>query len=157
MSNTPKLLAIDLGVRCGFALYDGDGRLLRYRSTNFGGRSRIKKAAWGILRDIDGLARVVAEGDADLGAIWKKNADKFGAHFQLINAETWRDGLMLDRYRRSGADAKERADTLARQVIAWSGADKPTSLRHDAAEAILIGLWGVLDARWLAKNPLANI
>ena len=29
------------------------------------------------------------------------------------------------------------------------GAAHPTSLRHDAAEAILIGLWGVLEVGWL--------
>ena len=155
MTNDPsRLLAIDLGIRSGFASYGADGRLIRYRSTNFGSRSRMKKAAYGIVGDIGGLERVVAEGDSDLGAIWQKYAGKFGASFELISAERWRDGLMLDRYRRSGADAKERADTLARRVIEWSGADRPTSLRHDAAEAILIGLWGVLDAGWLDVNPL---
>ncbi|MFW6057975.1 MAG: hypothetical protein ACOC9W_03875 [Persicimonas sp.] len=154
--DSSKLLAIDLGIRSGFALYGDDGRLIRYRSTNFGSRSRLKKAAWGVLRDIDGLERVVAEGDTGLGEIWQKQAEKFDASFELISAEDWREGLMYDRYRRSGSDAKERADTLARQVIESSGADRPTSLRHDAAEAILIGLWAVLDIGWLSENPLED-
>jgi hypothetical protein len=38
-------------------------------------------------------------------------------------------------------------------VIEWSGITRPTSLRHDAAEAILIGLWGVLEAGWLPALP----
>ena len=49
--------------------------------------------------------------------------------------------------------AKRGADGVARRVIEWSNAPRPTSLRHDAAEAILIGLWGVLQARWLAAMP----
>jgi hypothetical protein len=154
MKNSQTLLAIDLGIRSGFALYGSDGRLIWYRSTNFGSRARLKKAAYGVLRDIDGLAHVVAEGDSGLGEIWRKYADKFGATFRLINAEVWREGLILERHRRSGQDAKERADALAREVIAWSGADRPTSLRHDAAEAVLIGLWGVLNAGWLDASPL---
>jgi hypothetical protein len=47
------------------------------------------------------------------------------------------------------------AAQLARNVIEWSGARRPTSLRHDAAEAILIGLWGVLSAGWLRALPPA--
>jgi hypothetical protein len=42
---------------------------------------------------------------------------------------------------------------LARRVIAWSEARRPTSLRHDAAEAILTGLWGVLEVGWLDSLP----
>jgi hypothetical protein len=38
-------------------------------------------------------------------------------------------------------------------VIEWSGAARPTSLRHDAAEAILIGLWGLLEAGWMGRLP----
>jgi hypothetical protein len=154
MSDLPKLLAIDLGVRCGLALYGKDGRLIWYRSTNFGSRSRMKKAAYGIVRDIDGLEWVVAEGDRGLADIWHKCAKKFGATTRTIDAADWRDALMLDRHRRSGADAKARADSLAREVIDWSDVDRPTSLRHDAAEAILVGLWGVLEAGWLDANPL---
>lgn len=38
-------------------------------------------------------------------------------------------------------------------MIDWSGARRPTSLRHDAAEAIMIGLWGVLHLGWLVPSP----
>jgi hypothetical protein len=43
--------------------------------------------------------------------------------------------------RRSGEDAKAAAEKLARDLIERSGAKRPTSLRHDAAEAILVGVW----------------
>jgi len=57
-----------------------------------------------------------------------------------------RDQLGRDR-------SKLSADALGRRIIAWSGAGRLTSLRLDAAEAILIGLWGVLEAGWLDALP----
>lgn len=149
-----RLLAIDLGHRSGFAVFGDDGRLQTYRSTNFGSASRMKKAAWGILRDVEDLAWVVAEGDRNLAEVWEKTAPKFDAQFLLTSADRWRDDLLLKRERRSGARAKEAADELAREVIEWSGAARPTSLRHDAAEAILIGLWGVIQAGWLSGDDV---
>lgn len=151
-----RLLAIDLGYRSGFAVYGEDGRLQSYRSTNFGSAARMKKAAWGVLRDIDELARVVAEGDRNLADVWEKTAGKIGAKFRLTSADEWREELLLERQRRSGQRAKDAADDLAREVIEWSGADRPTSLRHDAAEAILIGLWGVLQAGWLSQDDVQS-
>jgi hypothetical protein len=53
----------------------------------------------------------------------------------------------------AGSRNKARADELPRRVIEWSGASRSTSLRHDAAEAILIGRWGVLEAGWLDRVP----
>lgn len=156
MSESKHLLAVDLGVKSGLAIYADTGRLVAYRSTNFGSRARLKKAAYGVLRDIDGLAHVVAEGDKNLGEIWRHDALKLGASFELITAEVWREELLFKRHRRSGQHAKARADTLARAVIDESGADRPTSLKHDAAEAILIGLWGVINLGWLQETPVGS-
>lgn len=153
MSDTKYLLAVDLGLKSGLAIYADTGRLVDYRSTNFGSRARLKKAVYGVLREIDGLAHVLAEGDTLLAEIWRHDALKRGATFERIQAETWREELLFKRQRRSGAAAKAHADTLARQVIEWSGAARPTSLKHDAAEAILIGLWGVMRLGWLEDGP----
>ena len=117
----------------------------------------MKKAAWGVLRDVDGLAWVVAEGDRNLADVWEKTGAKFSAEFLLTHADEWREELLYKRQRRSGSLAKDAADELARAVIAWSGADRPTSLRHDAAEAILIGLWGVTQAGWLSTDRATSI
>jgi hypothetical protein len=57
------------------------------------------------------------------------------------------------RQRRSGVEAKKSADDVARRVIEWSAARRPTSLRHDAAEAILAGLWGALQVGLLDELP----
>ena len=70
-----------------------------------------------------------------------------------VSAEEWRSLFLLPRDQRSGDQAKRVADGIARRVVEWSDAPRPTSLRHDAAEAILIGLWGVIDVGWLTTAP----
>ena len=72
----------------------------------------------------------------------------------MVSPEQWRSLLLLPRKQKNRKVAKDEADVLARQIIAWSGLKRPTSLRHDAAEAILIGLWAVLELGWLQDNPM---
>ncbi len=148
-----SLLAVDLGLKAGVARYGGDGRLVAYRSTNFGSRERLKRGLGAVLDEAPGLAVVVVEGDRHLAALWEREATRRGARCVAVSPEQWRALLLNPSARRSGADAKESADALARRVIAWSGAPRPTSLRHDAAEAILIGLWGVIAEGWLPTLP----
>ncbi len=148
------LLAVDLGLRTGFALYGRDGRLVNYRSQNLGSRARLRKAAARVLGDHPEAEWLVLEGGGDLAEIWTKVGRRTGLNVRVIGAETWRRPLLLPREQRSGAGAKSAADGLARAVIEWSGAKRPTGeLRHDAAEAIAVGLWGVLAAGWLDAVP----
>lgn len=149
----PNLLAIDLGLKTGLALYGEDGRLRSYRSTNFGSVSRLKRAIPGVLDSLYEVNWLVGEGDRRLFDHWAREALRRGAEVRLVDAQRWRPRLLYQRERRTRRDAKETADVLARQVIEWSGAPRPTSLRHDAAEAILIGLWGVLEVGWLPELP----
>ncbi len=139
----PKLLAVDCGLKTGLALFTLNGRLLWYRSHNFGSRARLKKAAWSILKEIEGLSHLVIEGGGELAEIWVKEGTKRGLSVQLVQAEQWRKDLLLPRQRHTGKQAKQVADELAREIIDKSGAAKPTSLRHDAAEAILFGCWAI--------------
>lgn len=147
------LLAVDLGVRTGLAVYGGDGRLLRYRSQNFGSAARLRRALPALLEAERDLAWVVIEGGGPLGDAWAREAERRRVSLLRISAEDWRRVLLYPREQRSGVQAKLIADGLARRIIDWSGAPRPTSLRHDAAEAILIGFWGVLEVGWLAEMP----
>jgi len=147
------LLAVDLGLRTGLALYGADARLIWYRSHNFGAQSRLKRGAHGIVSDIPELDALVLEGGGALAELWSREGDRRGLTVLTTTAEVWRQLLLPPRQRTSGALAKQHADTLARKVIDWSGAPRPTSLRHDAAEAILVGLWGVLELSWLPALP----
>ena len=153
-SDNQILLAVDLGLRSGLAQYGVGGQLLSYRSTHFGSLQRLKKGVPGIFKSIGPVQHVVAEGDRYLGEIWQKWAHQYGAQFHLVSAEKWRSQLLIPRKQLNRKVAKDEADVLARKIIVWSGLKRPTSLRHDAAEAILIGLWAVLDLGWLKNNPL---
>lgn len=148
-----SLLAVDIGVRTGLVLYGHDGRLLWYRSQNFGTAVRLKRGVRRLLADLPDLAWLVLEGGGPLAAIWEREAERRGIPARRIAAEDWRGQLLYPREQRTRPQAKRRAAELARRVIEWSGAPRPTSLRHDAAEAILIGLWGVLEVGWLDGLP----
>ena len=149
------LLAVDIGVKTGLALYGQDGRLLWYRSQNFGTAERLRRGVRGVLATLPHLAWLVLEGGGPLTDIWRRAATRRHIPVRQISAEAWRRQFLYAREQRSGAQAKERATELARHVITWSGARHPTSLRDDAAEAILIGLWGALEVGWLAHLPKA--
>lgn len=149
----PALLAVDMGLRTGLALYRRDGRLAWYRSRHFGTRDQLRRGVHGLLGELPELAWLVIEGGGPIAEIWAREATRRGIASRTIGAEVWRERLLRPRDRRDGGQAKRSADALARQVILWSDAPRPTSLRHDAAEAILIGLWAVLDLGWLERSP----
>lgn len=138
-----KLLAVDCGLKTGLALFDLAGKLHWYRSHNFGSRQRLKKAVWQILRETDGLSHLVIEGGGSLAEVWLKEGGRRGLSVQLIHAEEWRKDLLLPRQQRTGKQAKQVADELAREIIEQVGNSKPTSLRHDTSEAILVGWWTI--------------
>ena len=153
----PALLAVDLGLRTGLAAFARDGRALWARSQNLGTRTRLRAAAGAVLDALPGVERVVLEGGGDLARLWAaspaaprpRRARRRCRHVAAGPAAAPRPAL--------GADAKAAADGLARAVLAWSGAPAPEGpLRHDAAEAVAVGLWAVLDAGWLDPSPVRD-
>ena len=151
----PSLLAVDVGVRTGLAVYRDDGRLIWYRSRNFGAAARLKRAIPALLHEAFDPTYVVLEGGGPLAEHWATAAERHGSHVRRVSAEEWRSMFLLARDQRSGDQAKRMADGIARRIVEWSNAPRPTSLRHDAAEAVLIGLWGVIDVGWLPTVPAA--
>jgi len=144
---------VDLGLRSGLALYGPDGRLRWYRSQNLGTQSRLKRAVPSVLQTVGPVAWLVLEGGGPVADVWEREAARRALPVLRVAAQDWRARLLYAREQRSGGLAKEAADGLARRVIEWAGAPRPTSLRHDAAEAVLLGLWGVLEVGWLAQVP----
>ena len=142
-----SLLAIDLGLRFGWAAFTKEGRLNAYGSRHFGSRSTLRQAVPPFLRPYPSLTTLVIEGGGDLLLPWKREAGRRNISFLAVSGETWREKILPPRERRTGKEAKAAADGLARKVIADSGAKRPTSLRHDAAEAILVGYWAVTSRR----------
>jgi hypothetical protein len=149
----PSLLAVDLGVRTGLACWGDDGRLRWYRSQNFGDAARLRRAIPAVLDGEPDLAWLVLEGGGALADAWARAGEARALTVRRTSAEEWRALFLLPREHGTGARMKQVADRLARRVIAWADAPRPTSLRHDAAEAILVGLWGVLVAGWVRRLP----
>jgi hypothetical protein len=153
--SSPTLLAVDLGLRAGLALYNSEGRVVWYRSTNFGSTARLKKAIPSVMRSAGPPEFLVVEGGGRLLTPWQREADRVGSRVIEAAAEHWRNELLLQRDRRTGADAKQNAIRQATAVIAWSGAPSPTgTLRDDTAEAILVGLWAARRVGWIEEYPL---
>lgn len=148
-----SLLAVDLGLKTGLALYGKDGKLQWYRSRNFGNKARLRKAAASILKEAGPIEILVIEGGGTMEMPWIGEARRKRIEVIQLHAHAWRKHLLLSRHQRNGPEAKKHADKLARKIIKWSGAKSPTSLRHDAAEAICIGLWGVREMGWIADIP----
>lgn len=147
------LLAVDVGLHTGLARYGRDGRLQWYRSTNFGARSRLKAGVHSLLASDPEVSMLFIEGGGELAKVWEREAQRRGIAVSRVSAEDWRKRLLLPRERISGSTAKKTAKDLARRVIEWSGAKRPTSLTHDAAEAVLVGFYAVLELGWLEEPP----
>ncbi len=143
---------MDLGLRTGLALFERDGWLRWYRSQHFGTRTQLRRAVPALL-ETSGVTHLVLEGGGPIALIWVHEARRRGIAVRQISAEVWRNRLLTPKQQLSRERSKQSAQALARQVIAMSNAPKPTSLRHDAAEAILIGYWAVLEEGW--REPLS--
>src|SRR5688572_1379143 len=148
-----RLLAVDLGLRCGWAAFAEEGRLLAYGSRHFGSRATLRKAIPQILAGYPSLSLLVVEGGGDLFVPWEKEAARRSIAVKQVSGEEWRKTILLPWQRRTGKDAKAAADGVAREVIERSGAKRPTSLRHDAAEAILVGAWAATSLRSPKDGP----
>ena len=153
MNADAQVLAVDLGLRCGWAAFAEDGRLLSYGSRHYGSRATLKKAIPQILDGYPALSLLVVEGGGDLFVPWEKEAARRSIAVKQVWGEEWRRTILLPWQRRTGKDAKAAADGVAREVIERSGAKRPTSLRHDAAEAILVGAWVVTSLRSPTAGP----
>ena len=150
--DAPRLIAIDLGLKSGLAVYDQRG-LLSYRATRFPSARAIKRAAWAVLCEVDALAHVFVEGDKDLAAHWRRAAEKQSLSFQSVRPEQWREGVLLPRQRRAGTIAKRAAMSLAHELIRASAAPAPkVPLTSDVAEAILIGYWATRQLGWCSST-----
>lgn len=147
------LLAVDLGVKTGLALYNSDNQLLWYKSQNYGNKSRLRQDIHNLMNQHHDLSYLVIEGGGALCDLWMKEADKRRIPCLRIYAEEWRKKFFFRKEMTNGDVAKKNASELARKVIKLTGGKNPTSLVHDAAEAILIGLWGLHKVGWLKGFP----
>lgn len=139
------LLAVDVGLRTGFALFAKNGQLLWYRSQHLPSPGKLKRALIGLLESDPCPTRLILEGGAPLAELWIREAERRHLPLLQIHAEDWRKKFLYPHQQRNGHLAKHSAQKVARKVIVLLGGKRPNSLRHDTAEAILIGFYGLLE------------
>jgi hypothetical protein len=135
------------------AKYGHNGRLHWYRSHHYANRDALRRAIRGLLDDEPEVTELVIEGGGPLAMAWRKASERRGIHVEVIAAETWRREFFRGAVTERRTDAKKAAEALARRVIEWSGTARPVALRHDAAEAILIGFWRIRLLNWAVDLP----
>lgn len=148
-----RLLAVDVGLQTGLAMFAEPAHLLWYRSQHLADPIKLKKLIRGLLREPPRPNHLFLEGGGRLADLWQREAQHLGIVVHEVQAEDWRRRLFYARQRGRRALAKQEADKLARQVITACGGKQPTSLRHDAAEAILTGFYGLLKLGWIDGWP----
>ena len=151
--NLHYLLAVDIGLHTGLAFFSSDRELLWYRSHHVPNPATLKKLVASVLRQQPRPTHLYLEGGGQLADIWIKDAEKLAIPARQLQAHHWRPKFFYQRQHSNRNTAKKEADTLARQVIAKLGGKKPTSLRHDAAEAVLIGLFALIELGWIPEWP----
>ncbi|GAB1403520.1 hypothetical protein DSECCO2_614690 [anaerobic digester metagenome] len=150
---TEYLLAVDVGVKTGLALFDNTGKLHWHRSHNMGSVPSLRKAADNIAKTIPDLKYIVAEGGGRIGLVWKKVALRYGKIFLAADARDWRSEMLYSREQRTGLTAKQTAIEMAIHFLKINGTPPPQILIHDSAEAILTGIWCCHKIGWIKKLP----
>lgn len=153
LSERSVLLGVDLGLATGLATFNRDGRLIKVQSQRFASRDALRRGISDIIAGIEHLAWVVAEGGGPIAEVWERASQYRGVPMKLVHAEQWRPRFMYPREHRDSEGAKRHAMRMAREVISWSGLKGVGEIRHDAAEAIMVGLWGVIETGWLPDPP----
>ena len=152
ISNTyPHLLSIDLGLRFGWSCYDQKGRLVAYGSHHCGQANKLKNIAYTSLRALPIGSLLIVEGNSELYKYWHKTAQKFQIPIRQIYAENWRSDCLNHKEQADGKSAKEAAIRIAKTLIKSQSGQGPHNLRHDAAEACLMGWWGLKEIQWLTE------
>ena len=152
LEDQPHLLALDLGLRFGWACYTDDARLIAYGSHHCAKRAKLKSIAWSTLSKLPTGSEVYIEGGGVLLDVWCKEARRRQVICHVLHAERWRADCLLPRDQQSGASAKRKAQTLSRTIITTQSGQAPISLRHDTAEATLMGWWALYQSEWISPT-----
>lgn len=143
------LLAVDLGVKTGFSVFNSEGQLVWYQSRNFGNRKRLKDSIPELISRFDPLTYLYLEGGGQMGEIWIKSTQYSGLEVVMFHAEEWRKDLFYQREITNTRELKIRARQYSEKVIKAIGTQKFLKPDADAAEAILIGLWAAWKLGWI--------
>ena len=142
---TPHLLAIDLGLHFAWALYTLDAQLIGYSSHHCPHYRSLKGFAALMLRRLPIHSYVYIEGGGTLLKAWSKPCTSYQHHLVQLHAKEWRDDVFTTFHspNLSSKEAKKQAIHRASSVIKTASHKGHHTLRHDSAEAVLLGWWAL--------------
>ena len=121
------LLAVDLGLRTGLAVFDRSGMLLWYRSRNYGNKTRLRKAARSVIDEAGTVHVVAIEGGGDIAMPWISEIERRGLDVIQCQAHVWRRDLLLSRHQRRNVFPLGRVESLQDKVCVSTVA-RPTDM-----------------------------
>lgn len=151
-ADQPHVLAIDLGLRLGWSCYQSDGQLIAYGSHHCAQANKLNALSYNALKSLPPQSQLFVEGSGRLLKYWVKNAKRFELSMTTLHAEEWRIDCLPLKQRRCGKSAKAGALKIARTLIKSNASQAAASLRHDAAEACLIGWWALYQLGWISTE-----
>ena len=151
-TDQPHVLAIDLGLRLGWSCYQSDGQLIAYGSHHCGQANKLNALSYNALKRLPTRSQLFVEGSGSLLKYWVKNAKRFELSVTTLHAEEWRIDCLALKQRQCGKIAKAEALKMARALIKSNAIQAAASLRHDTAEACLIGWWALHQLGWISTE-----
>ena len=160
------LVAVDLGLRTGLALYSDDGRLLEYEHAIFESEEGLQASCVKLMADWEAkyqshgdksyhITHVAIEGaDVALRSVWRSIVeDVLHCQMLLVKPEEWRSDLLLAKEQTSGEAAKEASRLIARQLVAdYGGMLHEGKFPTDVAEAVLLGYHVSRRLAWIPRK-----
>jgi len=146
-----RLLAVDLGLRTGTAVFDSTGVVLAVDSWYFKSHDALLDGLTDLL-STHAITHVVIEGeDRKLYNIWRKAVEGFdGVQLARVIADDWRRSMLAKKEMRDARKAKSAAGMIAKQVLKKSENEAliDKKISADAAEALLIGCYALRVLGW---------
>ena len=125
------LVAIDLGLRSGFAFYNSSGSLIDFADHRFHSDGDLTESVlaeikrWSKKYD---LTHFALEGDKIYQGLWTAAINRFAEERKqekeiiCVAPKEWRESILSINERKSGKDAKIAARQISRQIMWRSGA-----------------------------------
>ena len=164
------LLAVDLGLKSGVALFGRDGTLLRYEQFHFEKKSLVEAAK----HLVESWESTVNEVDEEEGGLPHRitHIALEGANGYMLQAwadarsdlsilrvppEEWRADLLLAKERTSGSNAKAASRLIARQIVDDFGvmSNHQGKFTTDVAEAVCMGFYVGRKLGWIEEREPA--
>jgi Icc-related predicted phosphoesterase len=143
------LLAVDLGLRTGTAVFNSSGAVLAVDSWRFKDHDDLDQGLQQLLSSHD-ITHVVIEGeDRKLFSIWRRAIERLeGVQLARVVADDWRRMLLSRKEMRDARKAKNAAGMIAKQILKGNEELHGKKLSSDASEALLVGCYAVRVLGW---------